>query len=192
MDPLAPILSELSSQRPLSVIEIGTRYGESLKFIALKFRVSHYIAIDAFESYASYHGDPFDEVLNNTDGDQIFLRTQSLGRRLLGRRFQLIRQYSRDAVQSVQDESADFVFIDGNHTFPFVTDDLEKYWPKVQPGGFLCGHDYFMRSTDAGGLFEEPMVFEAVEAFARKNGLAVSTFGEHRGFPMCFAIQKPR
>lgn len=36
----------------------------------------------------------------------------------------------------------DFVFIDGNHKYDFVLDDIVDYWPKIRPGGFISGHDY--------------------------------------------------
>lgn len=110
---------------------------------------------------------------------------------MLGNRFQLIRSFSSDAAALIGDETADFIFVDGNHRFEFVRDDLENFWPKVRPGGYLCGHDFFMRSKKAGGGYEEPMVFEAVQAFVQVHRLSLSTFGEHRSFPMCFAIQKP-
>ena len=102
----------------------------------------------------------------------------------------MIRKYSDDACDLIESEWADFVFIDGNHTYPFVLKDLENYWPKVKPGGYLTGHDYWHRSAENGGDFSEPMVFEAVTQFAKKNNLAVESFGQHGEFPACFAIKK--
>jgi len=60
----------------------------------------------------------------------------------------------------------------------------------VKSGGFLAGHDYFMRSALNSGDYNQPMVYEAVRDFAAETGLQVQEFGQHRGFPMCFAIQK--
>lgn len=42
----------------------------------------------------------------------------------------------------------DWVYIDGNHTYPMVLKDLEFYLPLVKPGGFLCGDDYGWTSVD--------------------------------------------
>ncbi len=36
----------------------------------------------------------------------------------------------------------DFVFVDGDHRYEWVSSDLAFYWPKVRAGGVLCGHDY--------------------------------------------------
>lgn len=38
VDPLAPFLMELNKTGPLCVVEIGTRYGESIRYIAGGFR----------------------------------------------------------------------------------------------------------------------------------------------------------
>ena len=36
----------------------------------------------------------------------------------------------------------DIVFIDGNHKYQPVLDDIEAWYPQIRPGGLLCGHDY--------------------------------------------------
>lgn len=191
VDPLEDLLACLSLQRPMRIIEIGTRWGDSLRFIALKFRVKSYTAIDPFLSYEEYAGDDFDQILQERSGDDIFESTNTLGRALLGKRFTLLRAMSSAAANQIPDGDIDFAFVDGNHTYAFVKEDLEKFWPKIAPGGFLCGHDYFMRSTEHGGGYSEAMVFEAVSEFVARENVEVDLYGEHRGFPMCFAIKKP-
>lgn len=50
---------------------------------------------------------------------------------------------SRDIFQAAgkADEEFDFIFIDGNHKFRYVTQDL--CWARqLRPGGILCLHDY--------------------------------------------------
>lgn len=39
----------------------------------------------------------------------------------------------------------DLVFIDAEHSFEAVTQDIGLWWPKVRGGGVLCGHDYTYR-----------------------------------------------
>ena len=54
---------------------------------------------------------------------------------------------SMEAVDQYKDESLDFVFIDGNHSYEFVFNDI-KYWlPKVKIGAVLAGHDYSSESV---------------------------------------------
>jgi methyltransferase family protein len=54
----------------------------------------------------------------------------------------LIRKFSVDAAKDVKDGSLDFVFVDGNHVYDAVLEDLAAWMPKVKPGGFLAGHDF--------------------------------------------------
>ena len=36
----------------------------------------------------------------------------------------------------------DLVFLDGDHSLEGVAADIEAWWPKVKPGGWLGGHDW--------------------------------------------------
>lgn len=54
----------------------------------------------------------------------------------------IMRAFSADAASQVQNRSLDFVFIDGNHVYDAVREDLTCWAPKVRPGGFLAGHDF--------------------------------------------------
>ena len=36
----------------------------------------------------------------------------------------------------------DLVFIDANHHYTHVIEDINAWWPMVKPNGILCGHDY--------------------------------------------------
>ena len=54
----------------------------------------------------------------------------------------LIRKSSEEASKNIDDNSVDFVYIDGNHFYPAVKKDIETWWPKVRSGGIMGGHDY--------------------------------------------------
>lgn len=49
---------------------------------------------------------------------------------------------SMDAVREFEDNSLDWVYIDANHEFDFVMQDLIEWSKKVKPGGIVAGHDY--------------------------------------------------
>jgi len=40
------------------------------------------------------------------------------------------------------DQSVDFCFLDGDHTYEAVSEDVRNWFPKIRPGGILAGHDY--------------------------------------------------
>ena len=54
----------------------------------------------------------------------------------------IIRKWSQDALEDFADESLDFVFIDGNHEFQYVANDIAGWGKKIRKGGIISGHDY--------------------------------------------------
>jgi predicted O-methyltransferase YrrM len=48
---------------------------------------------------------------------------------------------STEASRLFPDGSVDLVFIDGNHGYSAVKEDIAAWLPKVRSGGILCGHD---------------------------------------------------
>lgn len=56
--------------------------------------------------------------------------------------FTFVRKTSMDAVEDYKDNSLDFVYIDADHSFKQVTDDIHEWLQKVRPGGIISGHDY--------------------------------------------------
>ena len=52
------------------------------------------------------------------------------------------RVTSREAARSFADETFDWVYIDGNHSYEYVLDDLALFTPKVRRGGLVTGDDY--------------------------------------------------
>lgn len=55
----------------------------------------------------------------------------------------IIKKTSMEAVEDFADESLDFVYIDGNHEFRYIAEDLVEWTKKVRTGGIISGHDYF-------------------------------------------------
>ena len=46
------------------------------------------------------------------------------------------------AIKDFEDNSLDFVYIDGNHDFVHFTNDMYWWSKKVRVGGIVSGHDY--------------------------------------------------
>jgi predicted O-methyltransferase YrrM len=53
-----------------------------------------------------------------------------------------LRMMSNRAVKLFNDQSVDFCFLDGDHTYEAVSEDVRNWFPKIRPGGILAGHDY--------------------------------------------------
>lgn len=55
---------------------------------------------------------------------------------------EVMRAKSRDVVGTFADESLDFVYLDGDHSYEGTRFDTRAFAPKVKKGGFLVGDDY--------------------------------------------------
>jgi hypothetical protein len=63
-----------------------------------------------------------------------------------GSRVVFLRMTSEEAVSQFENNSIDFVYVDGNHGFEYVYKDIDMWYPKVKQDGFLCGDDVYSRN----------------------------------------------
>ena len=70
---------------------------------------------------------------------------QSARKRLGNYNCTIIEKWSMDAVKDIKDGYLDFVYIDANHTFQYVVNDVAEWEKKVRKGGIVSGHDFFTK-----------------------------------------------
>ncbi len=118
-------------------------------------------SIDAWEVYPGYRNQKF--VGNMQEAE-------AKARERLGSfNCTIIKKFSIDAAKDFEDESLDFVYIDGNHEYKYVKEDIEEWAKKVRKGGIVAGDDYYM--TRAGNLG----VIKAANDYAAQNGYSLQT-----------------
>lgn len=133
----------------LKIIEIGSYQGESTEIIARNFPNSEINAVDIWEQYIEdVNGDG---TLNYT------LESQQLELEEAEIRFtERIENYpnvkknkipSLEFCKKLDDNSIDFVYIDGNHQYTSVKEDILSWLPKIKNGGIISGHDYGWNSV---------------------------------------------
>ena len=116
--------------KKITAIEIGICQGTHSKQILNNLNIEHLYLIDPFEQYEGYTD--YDNLNND------FKICENKLKKYKNKSF--IFKYSDDALNDVP--IVDYIYIDGNHTYPFVKKDIENYYEKVKEGGILCGHDY--------------------------------------------------
>lgn len=79
----------------------------------------------------------------------------------------IIRADSVDGAQQFADESLDFVYLDGDHSFAHIAADLVAWTKKVRRGGIVAGHDYFYFGPHRRNIICQvgPVVDAYVQAF---------------------------
>jgi len=76
-----------------------------------------------------------------------------------------IEKFSDVASYDIPDNTLDFVYIDGEHTYDFAMMDLILWSRKVRPGGIVAGHDFEYKGS--GEIKKDPKVAHALLDFAK-------------------------
>jgi hypothetical protein len=54
----------------------------------------------------------------------------------------VLRIESKEFFEKISDELLDFIYIDGDHNYPGISEDLRLSYPKVKKHGLICIDDY--------------------------------------------------
>lgn len=114
-----------------TVVEIGTQWGWWAVRAATQLPEATIWCIDPWN-------DP--PPGRSTKGDDNFREWAKNTQECRDRIFP-IRMSSKDAAPIFTDP-IDFLFVDGNHNYGAVVDDLRSWVPKIRSGGLLVGHDW--------------------------------------------------
>ena len=115
--------------------EIGPYHGEfTAKFCEAGLKM---YAIDPWIAYLGAGRSENKQDKQDTNYD--------IAKRNLGKydNCEIIRSYSMDALSKFENNSLDFVYIDGDHRFRYIAEDITEWTNKVKKGGVVSGHDYF-------------------------------------------------
>jgi hypothetical protein len=118
--------------------------------------------IDPWKAYTGYDDIKEQDVLENN-----FLHTKRL---LEPFNCEIIRKTSMEAVKDFKPESSDYVYIDGNHKFEYVLNDLNNWSKIVKKGGIIAGHDYKYSRRHREGIVG---VGKAVDLYMKENNIRV-------------------
>jgi hypothetical protein len=135
-----------------SGVEIGTLHGDSAEMWCTVNPQLHLTCIDPYGDYRRRH--------TKSQQDAAFAATS---KRLASFNVTMLREMSFAVAGQFQDESLDFLHIDGNHTFDGCAQDLICWVPKVRVGGLIVVHDYFSPNW--------PGVTQSVDAYVNAHGI---------------------
>ena len=127
-------------------IELGVAKGGYSKFLVETGKFKHFFGVDM---YADQH-----------DTAQYISALKEVG---IYSQYKLFRMTFKEALELFEDESLDFVYIDGYaHTGEEGGETIFDWARKVKVGGVIAGHDYHP---------EWPLVVDAVDDFVARSGL---------------------
>ena len=151
--------------------EIGVWQGDFSDLILQKTKPSKLFLIDPWQ-----YQDDFPERMyggkiakDQKDMDEIYYSVKNRFAKLENIIF--IRKKSLEALAEIPNSTLDWIYIDGNHSYDFVFEDLKTSFLKVKKNGFIIGDDFFW------GKNNNYPVKKAVVNFTSKKGLSYSCIG---------------
>ena len=156
-------------------VEIGTDEGEFAEILLQNIPNLFLWCVDPWELGAYTTNEQPESNENQEYFDKRYLKTIE---RLKSWKPRIYITTSMEALNEFKDNSLDFVYIDGNHDFLNVTQDLHYWLKKVRPGGIIAGHDYCKYP-----FRKYNHVKAVVQAYAKSYALfpVFATMGVHKG-----------
>ncbi len=119
------------------MVEIGCYRGEATALFLT--RVAHIVCVDPWKDYLEFNNASSPITMQGMDAVEAtfdaFAATQP-------HRILKVKLPSLEAAAQFPDGTFDLVYIDGNHAYADVVEDIAAWRPKVKVGGLLAGHDY--------------------------------------------------
>ena len=104
------------------MVELGSANGESSVMFADK--VKHITCVDVWMNSTADREEIFDKAIKDYK-NITKLKTNSI-----------------EALKHFEDKSLDGIYIDANHSYEYVYEDLKQWRSKIKDNGFIAGHDY--------------------------------------------------
>lgn len=141
-------------------VEVGTWQGSSAAYMGVEIINSgKNIQFDVYDIWGRYSIDGLNTKNPEKYPDNF---VEKLFRANINPVKHVVNARKLDSVSAsklYKDESLDFVFIDADHTYEAVLNDIHHWFPKVKHGGHIAGHDYF----------NDPGVQKAVRTYFHKE-----------------------
>ena len=143
-------------QGKLRGVEVGVHNGNNASYILKTLDMEMLYLVDIWGRYMMENNivdtsNLYEEVkdkFKDVDNVEIFRTTSELASKTI--------------------HTLDFVYLDANHEYHFVNEDINYWFPKIRPGGVLGGHDYSS---------QWPGVMMAVNKFITETKLELHTGG---------------
>jgi len=127
--------------------EIGVSRGTFSEQILQVWQGRKLFSVDPWKEFSQ---DEYRDITNVQQKSQEAYYTETKARLAgFGERSCIWRMTSAEAANKFENRQLDFVYIDAQHHYEAVKEDISLWFPKLRQGGVLSGHDY------VDGRFEE-------------------------------------
>jgi len=119
------LVNQLPKNQPSKGVEVGVMCGQSAAYLSVEIINNNVqCTLDLVDILAK------ESYLNNLKPVQ----------HIIGKCYEHINSW--DVAINYVDESLDFVFLDGDHSYDSIKKDICAWLPKVKKNGIIAGHDF--------------------------------------------------
>lgn len=172
-DSLSKLFVELGLNKG---VEVGVEQGKFSESLCKRNPDIELYAVDAWSVYKGYR--------EHVSQDKLDGFYEAVKKRLKPYNCTVIKGFSLDVAKTFEDGSLDFVYIDGNHEFTQVVQDVAAWEKKVKKGGIVAGHDY--RRGDSSWICH---VKDVIQAWTYSHGIKPYFIFEDEKSPSWFWIK---
>jgi predicted O-methyltransferase YrrM len=126
-----------NDNKPKRYLEIGAFYGANVISVAQSYASHNDSSLTVIDPWIDY--DEYPEYKGQQSGiyDAFLKNTEHIKDKLT-----IHRGFSNEVLPSLEDNSFDIIYIDGNHEPEFVLEDAVLAFRKLKVGGYLIFDDY--------------------------------------------------
>lgn len=160
-------LHKLLKKRPHKFgCEIGVNQGTTTAYLLNNMSgIERYYAVDPWEHYEMYDGKKFAGTVKGKKTWMQVIKKFLTDTHSYRDRICIMRMLSTEAIKFFDDDYLDWVYIDANHKYKYIKENLELWTPKVKVGGLITGHDYGNKKEKR----RDWGITKAVNEFVEKN-----------------------
>jgi len=164
--------------------EIGVYRGGFSRQIFDACQPAKLFCIDAWEPYKAYE---LDSLCHTNQPDNMEATKALMAAEISAGKCEVIKGYS-SMVAKGWPTPMDFLFLDSNHSFDFVLEDLIAWHRHIKDGGVIMCHDF--TETSAGAIAMKFGVVRAVAEFCTAYGWEVTHITQEPDWPSCAIRRK--
>ncbi len=155
-----------NGEKPIKYLEIGTFYGANLFSVAKSYASHPDSKLHCIDPWTDYNDYP--EYKGEQDNIyQTFMK--NVERSGFADKITVHRGFSNEVIPTLEDDSFDMIYIDGNHEPEYVLEDAVLAFRKLKKGGYMIFDDYGWGGPD--------LTKRGIDAFVRGYYKRVTALG---------------
>ncbi len=174
------LMSQIPINEISNIVEVGVCKGENANWLINRFNPKHIGLVDAWKSFIKQEK-PFyfensnerEDVVTNYFGGNVYNQgTFDNLHNIVEKRFKhfgekvrIMKMTSSEASKKYQDNSLDLIYVDADHSYEAVLDDLFFWGPKLREGGYFVLNDHTI-NADGSPVYG---TVQATNSFIRSN-----------------------